>query len=228
MSEVNGGSAPKKRGSDEAKAWAQERSEGFGFAVQFWRKKMELTAVELSNRTREIGYPITRATIAKIESNQRNSKMDFLEVCVLAAALEVTPSDLVFFGYPDKEVKITPRSSVTAAEASEWFFGGSLYNQFSDIHNPRLTQSQSRRQTFANFKQATESFEKKYKPEFSGRQWILAGDFSRTGEGKASGVVLTALRIHYKELRRLRLEHIEAGGYVDLPAWIDTTEVYPF
>lgn len=228
MSETKGDSAPKKRGSDEAKAWAHERAEQFGLAVQFWRKKMELTAVELSNRTREIGYPITRATIAKIESNQRNSKMDFLEICVLAAALEVTPTDLVFFGYPDREVKITPRSLVTSAEATEWFYGGQLYNQFADIHNPRLTQSQSRRQTLANFKQAVEAFEDKFKPEIFGKRWILVDGFARTGKEQASGVLLAGLRVHYNELRRLRLEHIEAGGYIELPSWIDTTEIYPF
>lgn len=228
MTNEQGNSSPKKRGSPEAKEWAHERAGEFGTAVQFWRKKLDLTAVELSNRTREIGYPITRATIAKIEGNQRNSKMDFLEVCVLAAALEVTPSDLAFFGYPGKETRITPRSSVTSAEATEWFYGGQLYNQFSDIHNPRLTQSQDRRQTLANFTQAVDSFVDRYKPSFHEGEWLVSADWREGQDGMASPLDQAALSSHYKQIEQLRNEHIQAGGYVGLPEWFGAMRVTPF
>ncbi|WP_445347821.1 helix-turn-helix domain-containing protein [Corynebacterium marquesiae] len=228
MSEGNGDSAPKKRGSNEAKAWAHERAEQFGLAVQFWRKKIELTAVELSNRTREIGYPITRATIAKIESNQRNSKMDFLEICVLAAALEVTPADLVFFGHPAREIKITPRSTVTSADATEWFYGGLLYNQFADIHNPRLTQSHNHRQTLANFNQAVDSFVERFKPGRFGNEWIVNADHEGAKDGIASPAIQALLSTYYDEIKRLRDEHIREGGYVELPGWVGAMRVAPF
>lgn len=228
MTDEQGNSSPKKRGSPEAKEWAHERAEAFGTAVQFWRKKLDLTAVELSNRTREIGYPITRATIAKIEGNQRNSKMDFLEVCVLAAALEVTPSDLVFFGYPDRETRATPRSLVASAEATDWFYGGPLYNQFSDVHNPRLTQSQDHRQTLANFNQAVESFIDWYKPAFVNGEWFVMGKGVAGKDGMASRVDQAALSARYEQIEQLRDEHIEAGGYVDLPAWHGTMRATPF
>lgn len=228
MTDEQGNSSPEKRGSPEAKEWAHERAGEFGTAVQFWRKKLDLTAVELSNRTREIGYPITRATIAKIETNQRNSKMDFLEVCVLAAALEVTPSDLVFFGYPGKETRITPRSLVTSAEATEWLYGGQLYNQFSDVHNPRLTQSQDHRQTLANFNQAVESFIDRYNPTFNDDEWIVMGKGIADEDGIASRVDQAALSARYKQIEQLRDEHIAAGGYVELPAWLGTMRATPF
>lgn len=113
---------PKKtRGDQAAKEWASSLAEEFGQAVKFWREKMELTAVELSNRTREIGYPITRATIAKIESNSRNSKVDVAEVLTLATALHVAPIDLIFPGLPARWHSATQRVQIPSEHAQEWF-----------------------------------------------------------------------------------------------------------
>lgn len=111
----------KTRGDQAAKEWAGSLAEEFGQAVKFWREKMELTAVELSNRTREIGYPITRATIAKIESNSRNSKVDVAEVLTLATALHVAPIDLIFPGLPDRRHSATQRVQTPSEQAQEWF-----------------------------------------------------------------------------------------------------------
>ncbi|MDN8627138.1 helix-turn-helix domain-containing protein [Corynebacterium ureicelerivorans] len=122
MSTKPGEHAPKKtRGDQAAKEWASQLAEQFGQAVKFWREKMELTAVELSNRTREIGYPITRATIAKIESNSRNSKVDVAEVLTLATALHVAPIDLIFPGLPSRRVLATRRVETISEHAQEWF-----------------------------------------------------------------------------------------------------------
>lgn len=228
MSE-NGEKETQRRGDPDAKAWAHVRAGEFGAAVKFWRTKMDISAVELSNRTKEKGYPITRATIAKIESNQRNSKMDFLEVCVLAAALEVTPSDLVFWGYPDRKIAITPRSECSALEATAWFIGDPGYNQFADIHNPRLTQSQRHEQTLDNFNQAVQAFESRYAPTFYGAQgeWLLTANVPRGETGRSiSNWAKVGLEERYAEIKRLRDEHLAAGGNVDLPGWIDTFEQY--
>ena len=140
--------APKTRGDQDAKAWASERAAEFGKAVQFWRKKLDLTAVDLSNRTREVGYPITRATIAKIESNNRNAKVDVAEVVALAAAMRIAPADLLFPNFPDGTLRPTPRTTMTARQAQAWFSGSEEYErllQRPEPHSPMLDNTHSLR-----------------------------------------------------------------------------------
>ena len=47
-------------------------------------------------------------------------------------------------------------------------------------------------------------------------------------DGMASRVDRAALSARYKQIEQLRDEHIEAGGYVDLPAWHGTMRATPF
>ena len=84
------------RGSDEARAWAKQRALEMGQAVKHARDNAGLSASKLEAKTRELGYPITRGTIAKIEGGHRDGKFDVNEVVVLATALGVTPLDIVF------------------------------------------------------------------------------------------------------------------------------------
>lgn len=135
----------KKRGSDEARAWANILSRHFGEAVHFHRNRLQLSAVQLSNRTKEIGYPITRGTIAKIEGNHRNGKMDVAEVLTLAAALEISPVDLIFPRYPSFGTQATPRFLTTAAEAQAWMSASPEYQPFGKAHSPRAEISQALR-----------------------------------------------------------------------------------
>lgn len=135
-----------KRGSDEARAWANILSRKFGEAVHFYRNRLELSAVQLSARTKEIGYPITRGTIAKIEGNHRNGKMDVAEVLTLAAALEVAPVDLIFPGFPSYGTHMTPKFVTTAAEAGLWLSGDSDYQPFGRAKAPRAELSQAMRE----------------------------------------------------------------------------------
>ena len=67
------------------------RAGWFGNAVSWRRKALNLTASELSRRTVELGYPISRGAVAKIESNLRSGKVDVVEVLVLSAALDIPP-----------------------------------------------------------------------------------------------------------------------------------------
>lgn len=143
-----------RRGDEKAKQWAHELANEFGHAVQFWRQKLDLSASELSNRTREVGYPITRATIAKIESNNRNAKVDIAEVIALAAALRIAPADLIFPGYPDRRQRTTPRSEMTAKEAQAWLSGSEEFEQLISRpgpHNPVIENSQNLRAAVVEF-----------------------------------------------------------------------------
>lgn len=212
---------PTTRGDSEAKAWASTRAKDFGEAVKFWRNKNQLSAVELSNRTKEIGFPITRGTIAKIESNSRNSKVDFAEVTVLAAALHVTPADLVYFGYPDGRVPLTPRTWVTAKEARDWLVGGWHYRPFAQIHNPRIELSEQLRKAINNYQEAVDAFEKRW------LQGVSLDDLSQykkiplhaDSEGEWHEMADTISLIN-----SLEKEVAGAGGHVVSPAWMKLIE----
>jgi len=114
--------------------FAASRGRSFGWAVQRRRKALRLTASELSRRTGELGYPITRSTIAKIESNLRLGKIDLAEVLVLAAALDVPPVLLIFPGFAtDADTAVIPGYWATDDDAVRWMSGQSPLPQQRDI-----------------------------------------------------------------------------------------------
>lgn len=227
MTNKEGGKPPVQRGDSAAKEWAHIRAGEFGNAVQFWRKKLQLTAVDLSNRTKEIGYPITRATIAKIESNQRNSKVDFAEVVVLAAALEVVPADLVFWGRPDKKIALTPRTELTSEESTAWLYGGEAYQPFANLHNPRIEQSSRLRLAVEEYRQVVEFFEQRHTVHWSETNDVYfitdpsAGKKADSYESKTFANELLQIEEFWARVSKL-------GGNVDLPLWWANHCVVPF
>ena len=58
-----------------------------------------MDGVELAERTAELGYPITRVAISKIERNSREGKLDVAELLVLAEALGIAPVLLLAPGF---------------------------------------------------------------------------------------------------------------------------------
>jgi transcriptional regulator with XRE-family HTH domain len=91
-----------------AKAWEETLSARVGATVQRLRTELGLTAVQLSERTRKLGYPITRVAITKIENNSRAGKLDVAEWIVLAYALDVPPGALLYPHLPDGPVEVLP------------------------------------------------------------------------------------------------------------------------
>lgn len=222
------------------KEWALSRSAQFGEAVARARKKMGLTAVELSNRTREIGYPITRATIAKIESNSRSGKFDVSEVVTLATALEIAPLDLIFPGHPDMKIQVVPRAELSSEEAWGWAWGdefGHTYDQWAAVHRPRLTMEHERARAVDAFNKAKAAFEARFDPQSASAEfgWFLADLGSLSSfepNSKAPGELTTfsqrVVNEEYDQLRELRERIIELGGYVEEPGWLGTIKTVPF
>ncbi|WP_238422706.1 helix-turn-helix domain-containing protein [Gordonia sp. 'Campus'] len=118
---------------DVAKAWQLERSRDFGAALSKRRKGAGLTALQLSERTRELGFPISRVAISKIESNSRAGKLDIAELVVLAAALEIPPILLLYPSVPDGGIRVLPREEVASSVALTWFTGERLLPQDDEI-----------------------------------------------------------------------------------------------
>lgn len=109
------------RGSDTARSWRVHRGFAFGRAVAHARRDLGLSASELASRTSALGFPITRGTIARIEGNHRDGKVDLTEVVVLAEALEVPPLSLIY----DENIppQYVPGDRGTPNDARQRFIG---------------------------------------------------------------------------------------------------------
>jgi transcriptional regulator with XRE-family HTH domain len=109
---------------ERAKAFEMGFAARFGQAVKTRRKSLKLSASEVARRTAELGYPITRGAIAKIESNSRSGKVDVAELLVLSAALDIPPVFLLFFLFPGGSlVEVLPGYEALPEDAARWVSG---------------------------------------------------------------------------------------------------------
>lgn len=108
---------------ESAKAWQKEMARRVGAAVQNLRRTRRWTALELAQKTRDLGYPISRVAISKIESNSRAGKLDLAELLVLSAALSTSPINLVYPGPYQDEIEVLPHRPVKQFHAAQWFSG---------------------------------------------------------------------------------------------------------
>jgi hypothetical protein len=79
-----------------------------------------MSVLRLATRTGELGYPIHRTAIKKIESGERVVTVP--ELMILAAALGTTPMAFLVAD-ADAKVEILPGIDVAGAEAAGWFTG---------------------------------------------------------------------------------------------------------
>jgi transcriptional regulator with XRE-family HTH domain len=128
----------------KAKNFELTRAGWFGNAVGMRRKALKLTASEVSRRTAELGYPISRGAIAKIESNVRSGKIDVAEVLVLARALDIPPALLLFPQFStDGDAVVLPGLSTTEDDAVRWVSGqvsfpASFWMEYDDLGSTRV------------------------------------------------------------------------------------------
>jgi transcriptional regulator with XRE-family HTH domain len=101
--------------------WPAELSRHVGAAIQAAREAQDVSAVKLAARTAELGYPIHRVAISKLESGKRDITVP--ELVILAAALNTVPLALLATDAPDEPVEILPSNEMTGASAIGWFTG---------------------------------------------------------------------------------------------------------
>lgn len=107
-----------------ADAWHRTTARRIGEAVASRRKERGLTAQQLAERCRELGAPIHRTTITKIENGR--PRFDLGEFLILAAALDIPPALLLFPGYPDElPHEALPGADVDSRDAVDWLSGAS-------------------------------------------------------------------------------------------------------
>jgi hypothetical protein len=102
---------------DGLEAWRVRVGEALAAA----RKRSGLSAVQLSARTRELGNPIHRVAITKLESGDRDITAS--ELVVLALALDTAPIMLLYPGPYAREVELMRGVELTEFIAAQWFSG---------------------------------------------------------------------------------------------------------
>ena len=100
-------------------SWHKAQAERIGRAVAARRKQLGMTGQQLAARCAELGAPIHRTTITKIEKGR--PRFDLGELMVLAAALDTSPVALVYPGPYDESVDVVPVLKVSELVAAEWF-----------------------------------------------------------------------------------------------------------
>lgn len=104
----------------EGRDWAREMAAEIGRSVRMIRARRGLSAEHLSVRCAELGHAIPRNTIANLE-NGRKETVPVHELVILAAALGVSPVELVYpVGRADK-VEELPGKEQDPLMAAEWF-----------------------------------------------------------------------------------------------------------
>lgn len=107
--------------------------------VRYYRDQSGLTQQQVAERTADLGHPISRGTLAKIEAaaspdapselRTRVDNITLVDVLVLAAALDTSPL-LLFFPLGEEErVVVTPAVSQHPQLAVEWAKGESTFTR---------------------------------------------------------------------------------------------------
>jgi len=97
---------------------------GIGKRIAVHRERRKMTVQAVADRCADLGLPIGRVTITKLEGGKRQA-ITPAELTVLAAALEAAPIDLLYpIGY-EKDIEVLPGLRIDPDHAPRWF-GGEL------------------------------------------------------------------------------------------------------
>lgn len=110
---------------EQNEGWDAVTARRIGQRVAYFRKRIGtkgITAQALANRCADLGHPLHRAVIAKLEKGLRQS-VTVADLVVLANALGVSPTALVIPIDRAATVEILPGEKVPAYEALTWFTG---------------------------------------------------------------------------------------------------------
>lgn len=92
--------------------------------VRRYRERAKLRQEDLADRTAELGHPLSRVTLAKLEAGgTRATNASLVDVLVLAAALDVPPPLLVLPLGEAEEVAITPELVAHPHVVLDWWSG---------------------------------------------------------------------------------------------------------
>src|SRR6476469_3816739 len=93
-------------GGGTALSWAAAMVKRVGVAAK--RERGSKSAKWVSERTKELGYPISPTVIAKLDSGHRGEVLSIAELLIIAAALDIPPIALLYPDMPDGVVEVIP------------------------------------------------------------------------------------------------------------------------
>ncbi|WP_336819491.1 hypothetical protein [Gordonia sp. MMO-8] len=102
--------------------WRESFNDRIAETAKSVRERNNWSAREISDRTKELGYPISRDTITNFEI-RRKKVLDVPELIVLAEALYVDPLLLLFPDLVDGKVEYMPGRVVSTGDALRLFAG---------------------------------------------------------------------------------------------------------
>jgi hypothetical protein len=111
--------------------WPQRVVTLVGQRVAYYRNRLTgdngkpLTLAALADRTRDLGLPLDRAVISKLETGYRQS-VTVPELFVLAKALRIPPMALLFPVGREELVEVLPGYETDPWSALRWFTGEAL------------------------------------------------------------------------------------------------------
>lgn len=105
----------------QSQEWEKAVHERIAAAIKNAREG-RLTAQQLADETKRLGYPISRSQISNYEVGRKQG-LDVTELLVIAAALGVPPLPLLFPGEPNDEVEMLPNQPAPIFFAKAWFSG---------------------------------------------------------------------------------------------------------
>lgn len=114
------GKKPAAEGSGQA--WPSSVTRVVAAQIRLWRERRGLSALQLSERTKGLGYHIPRSVIANLENDRRDT-ISVAEILVVAAALDVPPIMLITAVGQEPAVEILPNVVVTPWKARGWIVG---------------------------------------------------------------------------------------------------------
>lgn len=104
--------------------WSEDFATRIASAIKSAREAQvpKLSVAKLSERTGDLGFPMSRTVISDLELGRRRS-IDVAELAILAAALEIPPVALLYPDLPDGRVEALPGFDISHIEAVQWFSG---------------------------------------------------------------------------------------------------------
>jgi transcriptional regulator with XRE-family HTH domain len=117
--------------------WPIEMTARIGERVARLRAEREMTVQALADRCAELGVPLGRVTLTKLEGGKRQAVTP-AELTVLAAALGAAPIELLYpVGY-EKQVEVLPGRMVDPLDAVRWFAGELAMDATADATNLKI------------------------------------------------------------------------------------------
>ena len=102
--------------------WSKRVTRTVAREIRRYRDERKLSAQQLSDLTGELGMEVPRSVLANLESGRRDT-ISAAEVAVLAAALGVSPIELLCPVGWDEQTEILPGRMMDPLSASRWFAG---------------------------------------------------------------------------------------------------------